>query len=121
MEPKEDEYAARYRIDGVMYPTEPFDRAMGESILNIFKVLWAMDITEKRKPQDGSFRAQLEKRLIDFRAATQGTREGEKLSLRILDQANSVSRLEQLGMRKQMQDQIRPIMNQPHGLLLTCG
>jgi type II secretory ATPase GspE/PulE/Tfp pilus assembly ATPase PilB-like protein len=121
MEPKEDEYSARYRIDGVMYPTEPFDRAMGESIINIFKVLGAMDITEKRKPQDGSFRAQLEKRLIDFRAATQGTREGEKLSLRILDQANSVSRLDQLSMRKQMQDQLKEIINQPHGLFLSCG
>ena len=121
MEPKEDEYAARYRIDGVMYPTEPFDRAMGESIINIFKVLGAMDITEKRKPQDGSFRAQLEKRMIDFRAATQGTRDGEKMSLRILDQANSVSKLEQLNMRKQMQDQLREIINQPHGLFLSCG
>lgn len=121
MEPKEDEYSARYRIDGVMYPTEPFDRAMGESIINIFKVLGAMDITEKRKPQDGSFRAQLEKRLIDFRAATQGTREGEKLSLRILDQANSVSKLDQLNMRKQMQDQLKEVINQPHGLFLSCG
>jgi len=121
MEPKEDEYSARYRIDGVMYPTEPFDRTMGESIINIFKVLGAMDITEKRKPQDGSFRAQLEKRLIDFRAASQGTREGEKLSLRILDQANSVSKLEQLGMRKQMQEQLREIINQPHGMFLSCG
>src|SRR5262245_12530986 len=113
LEPKEDEYAVRYRIDGVMYPAEPFDRAMGDSIVNIFKVLGAMDITEKRKPQDGSFRAQLEKRMIDFRAATQGTREGEKLSLRILDQANSVSKLDQLGMRKQMQEQLRDIVKQP--------
>ena len=121
MEPKEDEYSARYRIDGVMYPTEPFDRAMGESIINIFKVLGAMDITEKRKAQDGSFRAQLEKRLIDFRAATQGTREGEKMSLRILDQANSVSKLDQLNMRKQMQDQLKEVINQPHGLFLSCG
>jgi general secretion pathway protein E len=121
LEPKEDEYSARYRIDGVMYPTEPFDRPMGESILNIFKVLGAMDITEKRKPQDGSFRAKLEKRMIDFRAASQGTREGEKMSIRILDQANSVSKLEQLGMRKQMQDQIREIINQPHGMFLSCG
>lgn len=121
MEPKEDEYSARYRIDGVMYPTEPFDRAMGESIINIFKVLGAMDITEKRKPQDGSFRAELEKRLIDFRSASQGTRDGEKMSLRILDQSQSVSKLDHLGMRKQMQDQLKEIINQPHGLLLVCG
>jgi type II secretory ATPase GspE/PulE/Tfp pilus assembly ATPase PilB-like protein len=94
---------------------------MGESIINIVKVLGAMDITEKRKPQDGSFRAQLEKRMIDFRAASQGTREGEKMSIRILDQANSVSKLSQLGMRKQMQDQLKEVINQPHGLFLSCG
>jgi type II secretory ATPase GspE/PulE/Tfp pilus assembly ATPase PilB-like protein len=120
-EPREDEYGVRYRIDGVMFPTEPLDRGMGESIINIFKVLGAMDITEKRKPQDGSFRAQLEKRKIDFRAASQGTREGEKLSLRILDQANSVSRLAQLGMRKQMQEQLVEVISQPHGMFLCCG
>ena len=45
----------RLRIDGVMYPTEPFDRVVGDAVLNIFKVLGGMDITEKRRPQDGSF------------------------------------------------------------------
>lgn len=121
LEPHEDEFAVRYRIDGVMYPAEPFDRGMGESIINIFKVLGAMDITEKRKPQDGSFRAKLENRMIDFRTASQGTREGEKLSLRILDQANSVSKLSQLGMRRQMQEQIVGLLHSPHGMFLSCG
>lgn len=121
LEPKPDELAVRYRIDGVMYPAEPFDRTVGDAIINIFKVLAAMDITEKRKPQDGSFQASLEGRMIDFRVATQGTRDGEKLSIRILDQSNSVNKLEGLGMRKQMQDQIRDIINQPHGMFLACG
>lgn len=121
LEPKTDELSARYRIDGVMFPTEPFDRGVGDAIINIFKVLSAMDITERRKPQDGSFRAQLDGRMVDFRLATQGTREGEKLSMRILDQSNSVNRLGDLGMRKQLQDQIRGIINQPHGMFLSCG
>src|SRR5690606_14247705 len=102
LEPKETEFADRMRIDGVMYPTEPFDRALGDSVINIFKVLGAMDITEKRRALDGSFRALMDGREIDFRVATQGTRQGEKLSLRILDQSNSVSRLEQMGVRSQL-------------------
>lgn len=121
LEPKVDEMAVRYRIDGVMYPAEPFDRGMGDAITNIFKVLSAMDITEKRRSQDGSFRAELEHRMIDFRVASQGTRDGEKVSMRILDQSNAVSKLADLGMRKQMQDQIREIINLPNGMLLTCG
>lgn len=121
IEPNEDETAVRIRIDGVMYPTEPFDRAIGDAIVNIFKVLSAMDITERRRPQDGSFGAICEKREIDFRVASQGTRHGEKLSLRILDQANSVSSLEGLGMRTQMLEKIKEITNQPHGMFLSCG
>ncbi|MCG6158355.1 GspE/PulE family protein [Rubinisphaera margarita] len=121
LEPKEDEMAVRLRIDGVMYPTEPFDPAVGQNVVNIIKVLSAMDITEKRKPQDGSFRAEMDFREIDFRVATQGTRFGEKMVMRILDQSNSVSSLAQLGMRKQVQDGLRSVINQPHGLFLTCG
>ena len=121
LEPKTDELSIRYRIDGVMYPAEPFDRGVGDAIINIFKVLGAMDITEKRKPQDGSFRAELENRMIDFRVATQGTSIGEKMSLRILDQKNSVSRISDLGMRKQMLEQIRDVLHQPHGMFIACG
>lgn len=122
LEPKEDELSVRLRIDGVMYPTEPFDRVVGDAVLNIFKVLGGMDITEKRRPQDGSFGARMErKREVDFRVATQGTRHGEKLSLRILDQGTAVNTLAGLGMRKKMQESMRQIVHQPHGLLLSCG
>jgi general secretion pathway protein E len=121
LEPKEDELSIRIRIDGVMYPTEPFDRATGDALVNIFKVLSAMDITERRRPQDGSFRAELEGRQIDFRVNTQGTRFGEKMSMRILDQSNSVSTLAGLGFRKQLLEKLQEVIHQPHGLMLVCG
>ncbi len=121
LEPKGDEMAVRLRIDGVMYPTEPFDRGVGEAVVNIFKVLGAMDITEKRRPQDGSFRAEMDGREIDFRVATQGTRHGEKLSLRILDQSTALGSLANLGLRKQLLESIRNIIHQPHGMFLSCG
>lgn len=121
LEPKEDEFAVRLRVDGVMFPAEPFDRPTGESVVNIFKVLGAMDITERRKPQDGSFRAETEGREIDFRVATQGTQFGEKMSLRILDGGSKVRRLADLGMRKQMIEGIVGVVQQPHGLFLSCG
>lgn len=121
LEPTEDELSVRYRIDGVLRATEPFDKSTGDSILNIFKVLSAMDITERRKAQDGSFQAEMEGRLIDFRLASQGTNTGEKMSLRILDQSNSVSSLNELGMRNQMQEQIGELIKQPHGMFLSCG
>jgi general secretion pathway protein E len=121
MEPREDAMNVRMRIDGVMYPVEPFDRALGDAVVNIFKVLGAMDITEKRRSLDGSFRATSEGRDIDFRVATQGTRGGEKLSLRILDQSSSIATVTQLGFRKNLQESLLKIVNQPHGMLLVCG
>jgi general secretion pathway protein E len=121
LEPKQDEMQVRLRIDGVMHVAEPFDRPTGDAIVNIFKVLSSMDITERRKPQDGSFRAETEGREIDFRVATQGLQTGEKMSLRILDQGSSVKTLADLGMRKQLMDQIVQVIAQPHGLFLSCG
>ena len=121
LEPKEDELSVRLRIDGVMYPAEPFDRPTGDAIINIFKVLASMDITERRKPQDGSFRAETEGREIDFRSASQGTQVGEKLSLRILDQGSGVKTLANLGMRKNLLEQILQVTHQPHGMFLSCG
>jgi len=121
LEPKEDETQVRLRIDGVMHVAEPFDRATGDAIVNIFKVLSAMDITERRKPQDGSFRAEMEDRDIDFRVASQGLQTGEKMSIRILDQSASVRTLSDLGMRKQLMDQIVQAVQQPHGMFLSCG
>ncbi len=121
LEPREDMMNVRMRIDGVMYPVEPFDRAQGDAVLNIFKVLSAMDITEKRRSLDGSFRAISEGRDIDFRVASQGVRGGEKMSIRILDQSNSAVSLEQLGFRKALQDKMRSVIHLPHGMLLVCG
>lgn len=121
LEPKEDELQVRLRVDGVMYSVEPFDRALGDNVINIFKILGAMDITEKRKSLDGSFRASTEGREVDFRVATQGTRDGEKMTLRILDQSSSVSTLLDLGFRKQLEEQLKEVVHQPHGLLLVCG
>lgn len=121
LEPKDTELAVRLRIDGVMFPAESFDKATGDAVTNIIKVLCAMDITERRRSQDGSFAAIVENREIDFRVASQGTRHGEKVSMRILDQSNSVNKMAQLGMRKVVQDKLVEVINQPHGLLLVCG
>jgi type II secretory ATPase GspE/PulE/Tfp pilus assembly ATPase PilB-like protein len=59
MEPTKDEMSVRFRVDGILEQSAPFSRQMGDAVLNIFKVLAALDITEKRKPQDGSFAAEV--------------------------------------------------------------
>jgi type II secretory ATPase GspE/PulE/Tfp pilus assembly ATPase PilB-like protein len=121
LEPKKDQLSVRYRIDGILMSAEPFDRVTGDAVTNVFKVLAAMDIAEKRKPQDGSFAAELEGRHIDFRSASQGTMEGEKLSIRILDKSATVTRLADLGMRDKIVEEVRGLVTQPHGMIIVCG
>src|SRR5262249_28107077 len=121
MEPTKEEMSVRFRIDGILQPTPPFSRQMGDSVLNIFKVLANLDITEKRKPQDGSFSAKVEGRDVDFRVATAGSVVGEKLVMRILDKERAIANLTHLGMRDKMRDAIHSLVGSPHGLFVVCG
>jgi general secretion pathway protein E len=121
LEPTKEQVAVRYRIDGILQAADPFERHRGDSVINIFKVLAALDITEKRKPQDGSFSAQVEDRQVDFRVATSGSVAGEKMVIRILDTATQIANLTQLGMRDRMRESIHNIVMQPHGLFIVCG
>lgn len=60
LEPTRDEMTVRLRIDGILQPAPAFERETGDAVLNIFKVLADLDITEKRKAQDGSFSAEVQ-------------------------------------------------------------
>jgi general secretion pathway protein E len=121
LEPTVEQLSVRYRIDGILHAAEPFDRPTGDAVINVFKVLSAMDISEKRKPQDGSFGAKLQARELDFRVATSGSKSGEKLVMRILDNSGQISKLEDLGMRNKLIEQVRSLVTQPHGMFLCCG
>jgi type II secretory ATPase GspE/PulE/Tfp pilus assembly ATPase PilB-like protein len=130
LEPTEDRMFVRLRVDGIMSNTTPFSRSMGDAVINIFKVLCNMDITEKRKPQDGSFSAQIgrsagpnswEYRMVDFRVATAGSVSGEKLVMRILDSAAQMTELTQVGMTEDMRATVHDLVTKPHGMFLVCG
>src|SRR5262245_15748452 len=120
-EPTNEQLSIRYRIDGILHAAEPFDRPTGDAVINVFKVLSALDISEKRKPQDGSFGAKLEGRELEFRVATSGSKSGEKMVMRILDNAAGVSRLDDAGLRPKLVQEIRTLVTQPHGMFLCCG
>jgi type II secretory ATPase GspE/PulE/Tfp pilus assembly ATPase PilB-like protein len=129
MEPTRDEMTVRFRIDGILQAVAPFTRERGDAVLNIYKVLANLDITEKRKPQDGSFSAELVEaidggtrtRLIDFRVSSTGSLAGEKLVIRILDKEMQTADLTKLGMRDRLVIQIRRLVAEPHGMFIVCG
>jgi len=108
-------------IDGILHAAEPFDRPTGDAVVNVFKVLSAMDISEKRKPQDGSFGAKLQGRDLDFprgHVRLEGRRE---VVMRILDNSSAVTKMEDLGMRPKLVESVRGLVTQPHGMFLCCG
>lgn len=127
LEPREGEMTVRFRVDGIMRGQEALERGTGESIVNICKVLGALDITEKRKPQDGSFSAKYteendgQENDIDFRIATAGSLQGEKMVLRLLARQTNLGSLASLGLTDRMRKQIQAQVHQPHGMILVCG
>lgn len=141
LEPTKGEMMVRFRIDGIMNAMDPIPRKLGDAVINIIKVLADLDITEKRKPQDGSFSAEVaseeemgdsdseengtKKRrkvsVLDFRVATAGSVTGEKMVIRILDSSKAMASLKKLGMRDKQKEIILQIVNQPHGMFIVCG
>lgn len=121
MEPTRDGMQIRFRIDGILQPVKNFDTDRGTVILNVYKNLAALDIAEKRKPQDGSFSAEVEERTVDFRVATSGSIHGEKMVIRLLDSSRQMKSLAEVGLREILRRKIEPILDQSNGLLITCG
>jgi type II secretory ATPase GspE/PulE/Tfp pilus assembly ATPase PilB-like protein len=121
LEPTKNEMTVRLRIDGILHAATPLPRTVGDSVLNIFKVLANLDITEKRKPQDGSFSAESDGHTVDFRVATAGGVGGEKLAMRVLDSSKQLIDLEKIGMRDSMRETLHNLVTQPHGMIIVCG
>ncbi|QVL33353.1 type II/IV secretion system protein [Telmatocola sphagniphila] len=121
LEPTRDEMTIRFRVDSIMNSVPSFARSRGDSVINVFKVLAGLDITEKRKPQDGSFGAEVEGRKVDFRLATAGSLNGQKMVIRILDASRQVTTLNSLGLRAQLREKVETVCQQSYGMMITCG
>jgi type IV pilus assembly protein PilB len=85
------------------------------------KILARLRLDEKRKPQDGSFSANIEGRKIDFRVSTMPAYYGEKVAIRILDSDKGVKSLEELGLSKRNIELVREAISRPYGLILITG
>ncbi len=122
VEPQENNLRVRFRKDGVLQePFPPFPKKIVPAITSRFKIISDLDIAERRKPQDGRIRRVFQGRKVDFRVNTLPSRYGEKIVLRILDNAST-----QLGLDKLITDQetlalVRDMACRPFGLILVTG
>jgi general secretion pathway protein E len=122
IDPKDDlTYTIRLRIDGVLIPVKQLKTDTCKAVINSIKAVSSMDISEKRRPQDGAFMAKQGEMTASFRVASAGVIGGEKLSIRILNQNAKTFTLTDVGFTKKQCSDIEKAMQQPSGMLLICG
>jgi len=111
----------RYRIDGVLREMMTQKISLQPAMVSRIKVMAKLDIAERRRPQDGRIPVSINAREIDIRVSTLPTTGGEKVVMRVLDSANLVFDLEQLGFRAPLIQKFTRMLDRPHGLLLVTG
>jgi type II secretory ATPase GspE/PulE/Tfp pilus assembly ATPase PilB-like protein len=114
-------YTLRLRIDGMLRTVGEFKAETARAIINSLKAIAGMDISERRRPQDGAFIARKEGSTASFRMASAGVVNGEKLTIRILNQYASSQTLDDTGFTRKQMETIREIISRPSGMILICG
>jgi type IV pilus assembly protein PilB len=120
-EPDERVFLVRYRIDGVLHDTAAPPKAMEAPVLSRLKIMAAMDIAERRLPQDGRFSVRADGREVDVRVSSLPTRLGEKVVLRLLDKSNALFDLDHLGFEGDDLEYFKKVIRAPYGMILVTG
>ena len=127
IETRENAVWIKYRIDGVLYPAiDPIDRRHHDALVSRVKVMSDLDIAEKRVPQDGRFKLNLQSRKVDFRVSIMPSIHGEDAVIRILDKRYLSEefadlRLDSLGFAGTKLEKMRKYIREPYGMFLVTG
>ncbi len=123
VEPYEHHMAIRYRIDGVLQeaPVPPQMHRFAAAIISRIKILANLNIAERRIPQDGRIKFNVGGRQIDVRVSVIPMLFGEGVVMRLLDKANVLFTLPQLGMDERSFGIFKGIIDRPHGIFLVTG
>jgi len=121
-EPFEQTYRIRYRQDGLLSEIANQPINLSNRITSCIKIMASLDISERRIPQDGSFKMKLsQNQSIDFRVSSCPTLAGEKLVIRILDSASTKLNIEELGFSSVQKENFLHAINRPQGMVLVTG
>ncbi len=121
IEPFPDRLRVRYRIHGRLREIASPPVRYAAAIVSRIKILARLDIAERRLPQDGRARLELDGRQVDLRVATAPTVHGESLVIRLLATDRRGVGLDELGLAPDVEARLRDILRSPHGLLLVTG
>ena len=120
-EPQENGLVVRYRIDGVLQSRHAPPKDLQTQLIARIKVMAALDIAEKRLPQDGRIKLKLGGRHIDFRVSTIPVVFGERVVMRILDKSNVLLGLPKLGMPPSILEGVEKLLQMSEGIILVTG
>ena len=122
LEPKREMAAIRFRIDGVLHEVYQLPTNVMVPITSRLKILARMDISEKRRPQDGRLKSRApDGAEVELRLSTMPTAFGEKLVMRIFDPAVLVRSFAELGFDADDEAAWRKMVEEPHGIILVTG
>ncbi len=121
IEPAEESYRVRFRVDGLLHSSLVFPSQIGRAVIARIKILSNLKIDEKRKPQDGRFRAEHEGGAVDLRISTLPVVNGEKVVMRILDKKDNIVDFKQMGLWGRTGEVLRKKISDPYGIILMTG
>ncbi len=121
IEPSFSNATVRSRIDGVLRENFIFEKEVYTALASRIKLLGNLDISEKRKAQDGRFSLKINDKNFDFRLSTVPTIYGESIVLRILDQQKVLLKLKELGFSKVNLKKMENFLKTPYGIVFVTG
>lgn len=121
IEPMEDKVRVRYRIDGVLYEKSTYHINLLSAIITRVKIIGNMDISEKRRPQDGRITMMIDRKEYDIRASILPTVYGEKCVMRLAQKKALTRDKKSLGFTEQQLQLFDDMLNHPNGIILVTG
>ena len=121
IEPVDTGVIVRYRIDGVLRQVMKIPRNAGIPLISRIKIMSALDIADRRRPQDGRARVAVNGSPVDLRVSTLPAAHGEKVVIRILNQKSTVLSLDSLGFFEDDRDTISNLLENKEGIILVTG
>lgn len=120
-EPAANGVRVRYRVDGVLRDASMLPKNAQSELLSRVKVMADMDITERRRPQDGRIAIKVDGKPLDLRVATLPTPLGEAITLRILDSEVAFKRADEVGLSAEDFERLVHMLSRPYGALFVSG
>ena len=121
IEPFADRIRIRYRIDGILVERDSAPRRLLAPLLSRYKIMARMDIAEKRRPQDGRIKMNLQNKHYDLRVSMLPTSNGQSCVMRILDRGNIQISIKDLGFAEDDYARFQQIVKRPNGIFLVTG